>query len=356
MELYKSVTLKQGAELVSRIGDVDTVLFQGEMGIGKSSMLKMLAKSHPDHHICYVDMTTKDVGDFLIPKIRTINGIDVCSFIPNEEFGFHTGKPVIIMLDEIGKCGKAVFNACLRLMQERSLGVYDLPEGSKVFATTNLASEGIGDLLPPHGRNRVCVVKIRKPSADEWIEDYALDNGVAPEVIMTVKEFPMMLASFEDYTDPKDNEYINDPRTPRPAFVTHRSLEKASNIIKKTRGLPEDVIGCALKGTIGARACYDMLNIVKLSSDLPSWDSIMADPMKAQIPESPAAVCMLVYSAVQRVEKDNINKWIKYMGRISKEAQGLFATSVMRTQKKSVVGTSTEFVKWATANNYLFAQ
>ena len=355
MELYKSVSLKEGAELVHRIGDVDTTLFQGEMGIGKSSMLKMLAKMNPDHHICYVDMTTKDVGDFLIPKIRTINGVEVCSFIPNEEFGFHTGKPVIVMLDEIGKCGKAVFNACLRIMQEHGLGVHDFPEGSKIFATTNLAVEGVGDLLPPHGRNRLVVVKIRKPSADEWIE-WALDNDIAPEVIMTVKEFPQMLASFEDYIDPKDNEYINDPRTPRPAFVTPRSLEKASNIIKKTQGMPEDVIGCAIKGTIGARACYDMLNIVKLSSDLPSWDSIMADPMKAQIPASPAAVCMLVYSAVQRVEKDTINKWIKYMGRISKEAQGLFATSVMRTGKKSVVGTSTEFVKWATANNYLFAQ
>ena len=355
MELYKSVSLKEGAELVHRIGDVDTTLFLGEMGIGKSSMLKMLAKMNPDHHICYVDMTTKDVGDFLIPKIRTINGVEVCSFIPNEEFGFHTGKPVIVMLDEIGKCGKAVFNASLRIMQEFALGVYNFPEGSKIFATSNLAVEGVGDLLPPHGRNRLVVVKIRKPSADEWIE-WALDNDVAPEVIMTVKEFPQMLASFEDYTDPKDNEYINDPRTPRPAFVTPRSLEKASNIIKKTQGMPEDVIGCAIKGTIGARACYDMLNIVKLSSDLPSWDSIMADPMKAQIPASPAAVCMLVYSAVQRVEKDTINKWIKYMGRISKEAQGLFATSVMRTGKKSVVGTSTEFVKWATANNYLFAQ
>ena len=123
MELYKSVSLKEGAELVHRIGDVDTTLFQGEMGIGKSSMLKMLAKMNPDHHICYVDMTTKDVGDFLIPKIRTLNGVEVCSFIPNEEFGFHTGKPVIVMLDEIGKCGKAVFNASLRIMQEFALGV-----------------------------------------------------------------------------------------------------------------------------------------------------------------------------------------------------------------------------------------
>jgi hypothetical protein len=65
---------------------------------------------------------------------------------------------------------------------------------------------------------------------------------------------------------------------------------------------------------------------------------------------------MLVYSAIQQVEKDNINKWIEYMGRLSKEAQGLFATSVMRTSKKTTVGTSSGFIKWATANNYLFAQ
>jgi len=355
MELYKSVSLQQCADLIGAVGSDVTVLAQGEMGIGKSSMLKMLQAKFPDYFVCYGDMTTKDVGDFLVPKIRDINGVEVTSFIPNEEFGFHHNKPIVLMLDEIGKASKGVMNACLRLMLERKLGTYSLPEGSIVFATTNLAQEGIGDMLPPHARNRMSVVKVRKPSADEWIE-WALDANIAPEVILTVKEFPMMLSSFEDYSDSKDNEYIYDPRTPRPSFVTPRSLEKASSILKATQGLPEDVIGCAIKGTIGARACYDMLNIVKLSSDLPSWESIMDSPEKAQLPESPAAVCMLVYSAVQRVEKDTINKWIKYMNRISKEAQGLFATSVMRTQKKTVVGTSTEFVKWATANNYLFAQ
>jgi hypothetical protein len=355
MELYKSVSLQECANLIGAVGSQVTVLAQGEMGIGKSSMLKMLQGKFPDHFVCYGDMTTKDVGDFLVPKIKDINGVEVTSFIPNEEFGFHHAKPIVLMLDEIGKASKGVMNACLRLMLERKLGTYALPEGSIVFATTNLASEGIGDMLPPHARNRMSVVKVRKPSADEWI-GWALDSDVAPEVIMTVKEFPQMLASFEEFTDSKDNEYIYDPRTPRPSFVTPRSLDKASAILKATRHLSEDVIGCALKGTIGARACYDMLNIVKLSSDLPSWESIMDSPEKAQLPESPAAVCMLVYSAVQRVEKDTINKWIKYMSRISKEAQGLFATSVMRTSKKSVVGTSTEFVKWATANNYLFAQ
>jgi len=60
-------------------------------------------------------MTTKDVGDFLVPKIRSLNGTEVCSFIPNEEFGFHHDKPIVLMLDEIGKASKAVMNACLSL-------------------------------------------------------------------------------------------------------------------------------------------------------------------------------------------------------------------------------------------------
>lgn len=357
MDLYKSITLKQTAELILAVGSTTTVLAQGEMGIGKSSILKYLKDKLGDsYHYCYGDMTTKDVGDFLIPKIRMVDGVEVTSFIPNEEFGFHYDKPIVLMLDEIGKASKAVMNACLRLMLERQLGTYSLPEGSIVFATTNLSAEGIGDNLPPHARNRISVVKVRKPTAEEWIEDYALDNGVLPEVILAVKQFPQMFQSFEDLQDPKDNEYIYDPRMPRPSFVTPRSMKTASNVIAQTKGMSEDIVSHLLIGTIGKRATYDMMAMVRMANELPAWDSIIKDPEKTPVPDSPSAVCMLVYSAVQRVEKDSINPWVKYMNRLGKEAQGLFATSVMRTKKASTVGTSKEFIKWATDNNYLFAK
>ena len=165
-----------------------------------------------------------------------------------------------------------------------------------------------------------------------------------------------MLASFEDYSDPKDNEYIYDPRTPRPAFCTPRSLNKASDIIKKAKGLGHDVLAHTLKGTIGNRATYDMMSIIQLSDELPEWEAIIDKPETTPIPKSPSAVCMLVYSSIQRVEKDTISKFMKYLERLSKEQQGLFATSVMRTSKKATVGTNQAFIKWATANNYLFAQ
>ena len=92
-DFYKSLSLADTANLIMAVGDTTTVLAQGEMGIGKSSILSILkAKLGATHHFCYGDMTTKDVGDFLVPKIRSLNDTEVCSFIPNEEFGFHLSK------------------------------------------------------------------------------------------------------------------------------------------------------------------------------------------------------------------------------------------------------------------------
>ena len=359
--MYNTITLKQTADLIAAVGDVQTVLVQGEMGIGKSSILSIL-KSKPefkDHFFCYVDITTKDVGDFIVPKIKTLDGVDVCSFIPNEEFGFHfTDRPVVMMLDELGKAKGGVMNACLRLMHERQLGVYGLAQGSIVFGTTNLAIEGIGDNVPPHARNRITVVRAAKPTADEWIEQFAIPNGINPVIIGTVKEFPDMFATFEDYERPEQNTYIYDPRTVRSAFVTPRSMTKAAHIYERTRILGDDVMCHALAGTIGEKAMHNILTMDKLDNQLPAWDEVTNSPETATVPTSAAASCMLVSKAVQRIDPANINAWMTYMNRMSKESQGLFARSVMSDlcPKRLVAARNTEFAKWAAANNFLFAK
>ena len=359
MNLYNKITLKQTADLIAAVGDVQTVLVQGEMGIGKSSILKML-QSRPefkDYYFCYVDMTTKDVGDFMVPKIRDIDGVEVCSFIPNEEFGLHfKDKKVVMMLDEIGKARGAVLNASLRLMLEKALGTYKLD--GVIFATTNLAIEGIGDNVPPHARNRVTVVRAAKPTAQTWIEDFAIPNNINPVIIGTVAEFPEMFASFEDYEKPEQNTYINDPRTVRAAFVTHRSMTKAAYIYERTRILGDDVMCHALAGTVGEKAMHNILTMDKMDSQLPNWDDVIKSPDTATIPTSAAAACMMVAKAVQRIDRANVAAWIKYMLRMTKEAQGLFARSVMSDNcpKRSVATTSTEFAKWAADNNFLFAK
>jgi hypothetical protein len=188
--------------------------------------------------------------------------------------------------------------------------------------------------------------------------EYAINNNWNPIVVATINEFPEMLASFEDYEKPEQNMYINDPRDVRMAVVTPRSLDKSGYIIDQTMALGDDIMCLALKGTIGEKAMHNMLTMVKLDTQLTNWDDLIKSPTTATVPTSAAAACMLVAKAVQRIEKVSIDAWMDFLPRISKEAQGLFARSVMsdKCPKRTVAATNPKFAKWAADNNYLFAR
>ena len=349
-----SVSLKEFAHSIAVVGEQVTVIGQGEPGIGKSSMLKVLQTQYPDHEMAYIDCTLLDLGDFALPYTETHGDIKVTKFAPNARFKFHTGRPVIIMLDEIGKAMKSVKNVLLTLMLEHRIGDQYLPAGSKVFGTTNLLSDGVGDMLEAHARNRVCLVTVRKPDADEWIE-WAIGNNIAPEVIAWVKQFPHAMASYTDASQ-KDNPYIFNPtRAGMGAVVTPRSLEKASHIAKQRSTLGDALTISLLTGTIGESASRDMAAFFTVVDKLPTWDAIMHSPMTAKMPDDAVARCILVFSAITRIEKDTLSKWMTYVQRMDKEWQALFATSVMKSpQKQSFCVLNKEFKDWALANQWLF--
>lgn len=78
--------------------------------------------------------------------------------------------------------------------------------------------------------------------------------------------------------------------------------------------------------------------------------------MNAKVPESAAAVCMVVYRTLSTIDKDWIDNWMDYMGRLDAEAQGMFANGVRspRYNKQAMVMTNKKFTNWAMQNNYLF--
>jgi len=355
-----SVSLKEFAQGIGVVGSNVTIIGQGEPGIGKSAMLKVLQSQYPSHEVAYIDCTLLDLGDFALPFTETytdeLTGVNkrVTKFAPNARFKFHTGKPVIIMLDEIGKAMKAVKNVLLTLMLEQRIGDEYLPAGSIVFGTTNLLSDGVGDMLEAHARNRVALVTVRKPDHDEWIE-WAISNNIAPEIIAWVKQFPHALAS---YTDPsqKDNPYIFNPtRAGMGAVVTPRSLEKASHIAKRRAELGDALTISLLTGTIGESASRDMQAFFTVVDKLPTWEQILNDPKNAKLPDDAVARCILVFSAIARVEKDSLAKWMPYLQRMDKEWQALFATSVMKSPaKQAFCVMNKEFKDWALANQWLF--
>ena len=338
----------------------NTVLIQGHMGIGKSSSLKILAKRYPTHTACYFDCTTKDTGDITIPKLHTVefndDGTTCVRHVPNEELGLHLSKPVILMVDEFGKANAAVKNGMMRLLLERKLGVrYELTPDSIIFATTNLGAEGVGDLLMPHHRNRLTVMRMRKPTNTEWITEYAYNAGIHPAMIACVSEKPEWFASFEDVQNPADNQYIMHPGDrSRVSFVTPRSLEAASRWLYT--GKPRRMLMAALIGCIGAKAAGELVTFYDTAQDMPTPDSIKSDPFTAKIPSTDAATCMVVHRTLATIGREWVDQWMDYMGRLDMEAQLLFMMQVKRDDyaKRTVVLNNAKARAWCLTNNFAF--
>jgi hypothetical protein len=335
----------------------NTVLVQGHMGIGKSSILKVLAARYPTHAASYFDCTTKDLGDITIPQLHTLDGDSTCvRYVPNEELGIHLNKPVILMIDEFGKANPAVKNGMMRLMLERKLGGYTLHPDSIVFATTNLGSEGVGDLLLPHQRNRITVMRMRKPSNNDWITEYAYNAGIHHAMIACVNEKPEWFASFEDVANPQDNQYIMHPGDrSRVSFVTPRSLEAASRWLYT--GKPRRSLMAALIGCIGPKAAGELVTFYDTAQDMPTLDSIKQDPHTAKVPSTDAATCMVVHRTLATIGREWVDQWMDYMSRLDMEAQLLFMMQVKREDyaKRSLVLNNAKARAWMLANNFAFS-
>jgi hypothetical protein len=350
-----SLTLKQFADAIVTVGKEVTIIGQGEMGIGKSSVLKTVAKQLPNYNTAYIDCTLLDLGDFALPYTKEEPKMKVTKFAPNARFMMHEDKPVIVMLDEIGKAMKSVKNVLLTLMLEHRIGDHYLPEGSIVFGTTNLMAEGVGDLMEAHARNRVCFVTVAKSDADEWIDNFAVPHGLDATVIAWVKQFPQALASFTEGNQ-KDNPYIFQPaRAGQSAFVTPRSLEKASKVAGRRSELGDAVTIAMLTGIIGESAARDMQSFFTVADKLPSWDVIMKAPETTKMPDDTVAKCILVFSALSRVEKDTLSTWMTYLKRMDMEWQALFAKSLVSSNaKQGMAFGNAEFKTWALTNQWLF--
>ena len=350
------LSLDQICNAILRGGHKRTVFVEGDMGTGKSSLLKMLAQLLPTHAAMYFDSTTKDLGDITIPNIKMVDDTGCVSYLTNEELGVHLNKPIILMIDEYGKANPTVKNALLRLMLERKIGSYELTPDSIVFATSNKGAEGVGDLLQAHQCNRISKVRARKPSNMEWIE-WGINNGVDHTLLGWCKDNPQLFQSFEDVKDPDDNPYIFHPRQQRAHFVTPRSLEAASDWLKEREHIDDQSMTSLLMGTIGERGAMDLMAFVKLADQLPTLQDIKDNPDTAKVPTSASAVCMVVYRTLASLEKDWLNQWMDYLVRLDAEAQGMFANGV-RAEKyhnREMVFNNAKFTAWCTQNNHMFA-
>ena len=346
------LSLNQFADAINSVGDRVTICGRGEPGIGKSSVLKTISALRPDFDTAYIDCTLLDLGDIALPYIDTTDGDKTTRFAPNARFQLHTGRPAIVMLDELTKASHSVKNALLTLLQERRIGDSYLHRDSIVFATGNMDNDSVGDSLQAHARNRLCIIDIAKPTATDWAA-WAMGSNINPLIIAFVMQYPQVLASYIDAGAGNDNPYIYNPKMHQiGAFVTPRSLEQASHILDQRTNLDHATVIAMLAGVIGMAAALDMSAFIDIADTLPSWFAITSTPHSAPVPDSPMARAILVYSAVSKVTAANLAAWMVYCQRLDLEFQAIFASQVLRGPAKQIATNSRDFINWCAANSW----
>ena len=314
-----NVTLSQASNLIRTIGETNTVLLRGQPGVGKSSILWGLQEHFPDHFLSYIDAANLDLGDIAMPVVDREELIT--EYAPNARFGVgrNQSKPVLMMIDELGKAPRPVMNMLLPLLLERRVGSNYLPKGSPVFATTNFDTDGVGDNIPAHAYNRMCVVNVANPTSDEWLP-WAANNGVCPEVMAFAKQTPEIFDCYVDLEKGAKNPYIFNPMTGVVrGFCSPRSLAKASHIIAARSVLGSAVLP-ALAGTIGEPAARQMEALINLADQLPLYEQIVKAPSTTKIPKGAGALFLMAFMLAGRVTADTMDAVMEYGERISKES------------------------------------
>jgi len=329
------LSLNQAANLIRHVGSSNTIILRGRPGIGKSSILSMLAKDLPDYQMCYIDVANLDLGDLGMPVID--KEAMITNYAPNARFGIGRGqtRPVCLMLDELGKASRPVLNMLLPTILEHRIGDVPLPTGSIVFATTNLDTDGVGDSIPGHAYNRMTEVEV-DVMCDDWLI-WAADNDIAPEIMAFAKQNPEVFQCYTTLGKNEKNPYIFNPLNGNTrAFCSLRSMAKASNIVKQ-RNVLGDATLPALAGTIGEPAARLLDALVHLADQLPLFENIVRDPHKTKVPDtdSVGALFILSFMLAGRVNADSMDAVMTYTARWkSFEANALFISTLASNKSK----------------------
>lgn len=348
--------------LIDNFADETSILIEGTPGTGKSSLLPALAEFYGDewrkagdyfpndkYTYIYVDCGALDHGDIImrVPVHATKSQEQYTSSL----FNMDDPRPKIIMFDERGKMPKSMQPIVTRVDLERTVGDKPLPEGSKVFSTTNYASDGVGDILPAHSMDRVMLGEMRNPTQTEWCA-WASTKGLDSRLIAAAAMNARFFESYKDGDHTNDNPYIFHPRKNARTFLTMRSLAKCSKVFALSNVMSEKVTRAALAGLVGVAAAEKLASILAVQGDAVSPDEIFTNP-SAATPRGIAALYLTMFNALEKVTtQDELSALTDFMQRTkSVEMESVYFTVVMRNKRLAAMGNRNNKIRqWAQAN------
>jgi len=280
--------------------------FEGEPGVGKTAIAAQVCREMDIWHnniivaqydpgiLSGLDIPDKDEnGKMYMKKIRP-------AYLPNPEIKEqNTG---IMCLDELAQGFLMHQNIMAQLVNEWRINRHLIPLGITICATGNSAKHKAGTTpMPAHLKDRLSTFKIENDT-EEWLNNFAIPNGLDFRVRSYIREFPGKLQMF----DPKAD-----------TCPTCRSWDKVSTWMKM--GLTGKIRTEAIQATIGNDIGTEFETWLRYEERLPKAEDILKSPLTAPVFDKPKDISLnylILANLADRANEKNIEPMSKYVTRI----------------------------------------
>lgn len=314
--LGKSAAVKQAADLIHK---------QGKKAEGPFRLIDLRLSLLDPVELRGLPFPDKDVVKWLRPQ-----------FLPTSGRG-------IVFLDEIVQAPPSMQAAASQWILDRRLGEHPLPPGWSFVAAGNLVSHrASANAMPTHIANRFVHVNV-EADITAWVS-WALNAGIDLRVIAFLKFRSALLHSF-------------DPQSKSMAFPSPRSWEFVSNLLSR-QDLPRGLLETMVSGTVGEGAGAEFSGFLRVCDKLPSIDTVLMNPEKAEIPTDPATLYAVTTSLSAQATKGNLANIARYFSRIADAGRPEFSISAMKEislRDSGELAKTRAFITWASDHNHLIA-
>ena len=244
------------------IASKDVPLIIGESGVGKTSLVKHIAKNN-GYYLVTIDanlLKEGEIGGLPIVENR-VTIYATHSKLMEIERALKTDKykNVILFIDELNRCDHAVAQELMNLILNREINGYVLDERVNVIAAMNPSNKNDGfnnskyDVvdMDPAQEDRFVWVKLDS-DIKEWINwGMSNDGNINEHIIEFLSTFP---------------EYLHTPDSEETIKATPRSWErvsKAYNVYLNNKGKYSlDILLNVVRGNVGINIANDFGNFI----------------------------------------------------------------------------------------------
>jgi hypothetical protein len=308
---------------------------EGPPGVGKSEMWAQVAK---EEKIGFIDvrLAQLDPVDLRgLPAVVKEGGVTRTvwsrpDFWPDAK---RDGERGIILLDELGDCGKAMQSAAYQVVLDHRAGPHEIPPGWYVAAAGNNQKHRAGaQPMSSALANRFAWIEI-DADLDCFIE-HGNKVGFNFLILGFLRFRPGLLHDMKDAT--------------LKAFPTPRSWSKAALVCEAPANIRAKLVGgCVGEGAAGEFEAY------MRAMDLPDIEEIVANPKKCRIPEQPAHKYALSSMLAYRADRSNFEAIMQYIKR-SEFGRDFEISTVLDASKRDAGLTETAaFIAFANRNQDL---